>query len=204
MRCREVKLWLNAEQNMDDQESRPDDAQFDLATLSEHLKHCKACRVYQQHQSRLNMLFSTEIRTTSVTKMRTPSRNSRPNISTERIMQAVERQRRITQQLEDLRTQQRRRVARLHRVGALVAVSFFLLGFLLASLAAGAMMQPELLANTLALLSNVIAVFIVGAQYLQSLLTVITGNSWLLSSIALMVVVMMGIWLRLMRYPQQA
>lgn len=204
MRCREVKRWLNAQQNMDDPEGRPDDVQSDVAALSEHLKHCRACRVYQQQQHRLNMLFSTAVRTASAIKMTPPHRNTGPNISTERIMQAVERQRRITQQLEDLRTQQRSRVARLHRIGPLVALSFFLLGFVLASLIVGAMIRPELLANTLAPLSDVISMLIVGAQYLQSLLMLVTRNTWLLSGVALMVVVMMGMWLRLMRYPQQA
>jgi hypothetical protein len=40
--------------------------------------------------------------------------------------------------------------------------------------------------------------------YLQAGLTLITSQTWLLSGVALVVVVMMGMWLRLMRIPREA
>jgi hypothetical protein len=54
------------------------------------------------------------------------------------------------------------------------------------------------------LLSGIIDVFIILGQNLQEDLTALTRNSWLLSGMAFAVVVMMGVWLRLMRYPQEA
>jgi hypothetical protein len=56
----------------------------------------------------------------------------------------------------------------------------------------------------LAWFGGIIDIFIILAQYLQEGLTLLTYNSWLLSGMALAVVVMMGMWLRLMRSPQEA
>lgn len=64
--------------------------------------------------------------------------------------------------------------------------------------------QIDLAAKALSLLSGAIDIFIIFAQYLREELTPLTQNSWLLSAIAFAVVIMMGMWLRLMRYPQEA
>jgi hypothetical protein len=67
-----------------------------------------------------------------------------------------------------------------------------------------AIVQPDLVAQTLPLLSNVVGVLIVPAEYFQVGLTLITQDNWLLLGVAFVLVVMMGMWLRLMRHPQEA
>jgi hypothetical protein len=49
-----------------------------------------------------------------------------------------------------------------------------------------------------------IEVIFLVVQYLQTGLALITRNNVILSGTALVLVVMMGMWLRLMRYPQEA
>ncbi len=97
---------------------------------------------------------------------------------------------------------QRYRVAQLSIVGpslaavaVLTLVSVLLLLFTLAI---------DLLVKTLTLLSDVVSMLIVFAQYLQTGLTLVTRNNWLLSATAFVLVIMMGMWLRLMRHPQEA
>jgi len=63
--------------------------------------------------------------------------------------------------------------------------------------------QTDFAAKALSLLSGIIDIFIIFAQYIQEELTLLTRNSWLLSVMAFAVVIMMGMWLRLMRYPQE-
>ncbi|HZU68444.1 MAG TPA: hypothetical protein VFA09_14300 [Ktedonobacteraceae bacterium] len=120
-------------------------------------------------------------------------------ISTYRIMQAVQQQRQITRQLEEIRTQQK---ARLRILPPLLAFIFSLLGALAVLIVILAFFRPEVLVGILSGMGDVIAGFFVVAQYLRAGLTFITGNSLILSGIALVLVVMMGMWLRLMRYPQ--
>jgi hypothetical protein len=128
-----------------------------------------------------------------------------PSISTERIMQAVERQRRISQQLEDLRTQQRKRTAFLRTTGwkwiaalcggcgVLALVFLFLL-----------IVQPGLLARTLDALGGAIALLLVLEESIRRELAFIPVSNWLLSGAALAVVLMMGLWVKLMRPPREA
>lgn len=186
MRCHDAKLALAAQRD-------GDLAQSDILLLQSHLKHCRVCRAYQQHLQRLDALFCTAA----------PRVHSR--LSTERIMLAVQQQRRITQQLEDIRTQQRSRVARLRIVGpSLVVVAVLSLGSVPLLLYTLASVEPHLMVKMLTLLSDVVDMLIVFGQYLQAGLTLITRNNWLLSATAFVLVVMMGMWLRLMRYPQEA
>jgi hypothetical protein len=96
-------------------------------------------------------------------------------------------------------------MARLRTVGtALVAIVFFTLSSLPLLVLAIAIIQTDLLVKALSLLSSVIDILFVVAQYLQVGLTLVTRNNWLLSAVAFSVVVMMGMWLRLMRPPQEA
>jgi predicted anti-sigma-YlaC factor YlaD len=186
MRCQDVKLALAAQ--------RDDElAQSDVLLLREHLKQCPACRAYQQRLQCLDRLF------------RTATSYEQSRISTERIMLAVQQQKRITQQLEDIRMQQRSRIAQLRIVGPLLAVVAMLaLGSVPVLLFTLAIVQPDLMVKTLTLLSDGVGALIVFAQYLQAGLTLVTRNSWLLSPTAFVLVVMMGMWLRLMRHPQEA
>jgi|SRR5579859_177620 len=187
MRCRDAKLWLAAQRD-------GDLASSDVPALQEHLKQCPACRAFEQRLEFLNSLLQAP----------TP-RRTYSSISTERIMLAVQRQKRISQQLDDIRTQQQFRMARMRVVGApLAAIIFFTLGSIPLLLLALTIVQPDLLEQTLSLLSNVVDVFIVLTQYLQTGLTLMTHDNRLLLGVAFILVVMMGMWLRLMRHPQEA
>jgi len=127
------------------------------------------------------------------------------SISTERIMLAVQQQKRISQQLEDIRKQQRSRMARMGVVGApLAAITLFTLVSFPLLLLALAILQPDLLGQTFLPLSDMVGVLIVLAQYFQAGLTIITRDNRLLLGVAFVLVIMMGMWLRLMRHPQGA
>src|SRR6266571_2708617 len=167
MPCRDAKLWLAAQRDGDLTES-------DALALEEHLKHCPVCRAYEQRLRSLNTLLLT------------PAPRVYSSISTERIMLAVQQQKRISQQLEDIRTQQRSRMARMGVVGApLAAITLFTL-------------------VSFPLLSDIVGVLILLVQYFQAGLTLITRDDRLLLGVAFVLVVMMGMWLRLMRHPQGA
>ena len=186
MPCRDAKLWLAAQRDGNLTES-------DALALEEHLKHCPVCRAYEQRLRSLNTLLLT------------PAPRMYSSISTERIMLAVQQQKRISQQLEDIRKQQRSRMARMGVVGApLAAITLFTLVSFPVLLLALAILQPDLLGQTFLPLSDIVGVLIVLAQYFQAGLTIITRDDRLLLGVAFVLVVMMGMWLRLMRHPQGA
>lgn len=186
MRCREAEKWLDAQ---------PDGnlAGADKEKLQEHLNECQSCRAYQQRLQHLD------------THITTPSpRQPYMTISTERIMMAVERQRRITAQLEDIRAQQQTRITRLRVVGPTVAaLTFFAIGCVPLLALALAIFQPDLLVKLLALPGDGIDMLIVLAPYLQSEVLQVARDNWLMSGLALVLVVMMAMWLRLMRPPRE-
>jgi len=126
-------------------------------------------------------------------------------ISTERIMQAVEEQRRVSQQLEDLRTQQQVRTAHLRAAGLkLIGVLWGFCGVLIGGFIILLIVQPALLDRTLNSLDDSIAVLVALKEQIKLGLSLIPASSWLLSAAALAVVLMMGLWIRLMRHPQDA
>ncbi len=186
MRCRDARLWLAAQRDGDLVEA-------DELKLQEHLKQCPACRTFEQHQHCLNTLLIS------------PTPRSYSSVSTERIMLAVERQQRISRQLQDIQAQQQSRIARMRGIGTfLAAITFFTLGSIPLLLLALTIVQPDLLEKTLSFLSDGVGALIVLAQYLQTGLTLLSSDNRLLLSTAFVVVVMMGMWLRLMRHPQEA
>ena len=192
MYCREAKLWLAAQRGGN---LSPADA----VKLRDHLKECPVCEAYERH------LQSLESKLTRPTASVVPSPRLYSSISTERIMMAVERQRRITAQLEDIRTQQQTRIARLHVVGPTVAaIIFFSIGCVPLLLLGLTIFQPDLLVRLLSLLGDGIDTLIVLAQYLQSGLLFVTRDDWLMSGLALAFVILMGMWLRLMRHPRES
>lgn len=136
-----------------------------------------------------------------------PSPASRPytGISTDRIMRAVEQQRRITDQLESLKTQQQARLARAGRIGPKILVAMFGLS---AAVTLGLLFlfvfQPDLFLTIISLLSGFVDVLIQLARYLSTALAFISRESWLLAGSALVLVAMAGLWLRLMRAPREA
>jgi hypothetical protein len=211
MRCRDAKFWLTVQRD-------DDPIQSNVSTVQEHLRRCGGCRSFEQGQKRLDTLLprgrgnidragsSGNFSTTSTTSgqpqtLPQQSPYIQPGISTERIMLAIQERKRITQQLEDIRTKQQSRMVRLHRVVPSLAVALFVIGTLPLLLF---VVQPHLGAQFITLLSGVIELFITVGQYVQTDLMLVTGNSLLLSGVALVLVVMMGLWLRLMRSPQEA
>lgn len=187
MRCRNAKEWLGARRD-------GDLASSEAQALKEHLQQCSSCRAFEQHLHEME------------TNLRVPTSSmQQTSITTERIMLAIQQQQRITQQLEDIRQQQQSRLARLRPVGvACVALGFFTLSSIPLLLLAVALIQTDLVVRVLYLLNGVIDTCIILAQYLQMGLAMVTRNNWLLSAIAFAVVIMMGMWLRLMRHPQEA
>lgn len=128
-----------------------------------------------------------------------------PSISTERIMQAVEQQRRISQQLEDLRTQQRQRTAFLRTTGLKwIAALCGVFGALALTFLLLLIVRPGLLARTLDALGGAIALLLVLEESIRRGLALIPLSNWLLSGAALAVVLMMGLWVKLMRPPREA
>ncbi|MDQ2717030.1 MAG: zf-HC2 domain-containing protein [Chloroflexota bacterium] len=186
MRCRDAKLWLAAQRDGD---LTPSEA----AQLQEHLEQCSACRAYGQQLRSMDGLLVAGASPVYA------------SISTERIMQAVRQRQQITQQLEDLRTRQRSRLSRMLVVGpSLAGIILFTIGSIPLLLLAITIVQPDLVVRMLMPLGDVAEVLIVLVQSLQTGLVLVTRDNWLLVGIAFVLVLMMGMWLRLMRYPQEA
>ena len=185
MRCRDAKYRLTAQHE-------GDLPQPEIPPVQERLARGRNCRSFERHQQHLD------------TMLKPPTPHPYQPISTGRIMQAVQQQQQLTQQLEDIRTQQKTRVARLRMLPPLLALAFTGIGGL-AVLALGlAFFQPDVLVKILSLVGDGIEVVFLVIQYLQTSLAFITHNNLILSGIALVLVIMMGMWLRLMRYPQEA
>ncbi|MBV9616988.1 MAG: zf-HC2 domain-containing protein [Ktedonobacteraceae bacterium] len=189
MRCRDAKIYIAAQREGDLAES-------DAAALKEHLTECPDCRALEQRERSLDTLLSSSAPHTPV---------QQAHVSTEHIMQAVQQQRQISQQLEDIRKQQQSRVARLRPFGAAsAAIVFFTLGSIPLLLLAIILIQTDLVVKAVSSpLNGVIDMLFISGQYLQTELTWVTRNNLLLSAIAFAFVVMMGVWLRLMRHPQE-
>ena len=209
MRCRDAKFWLTVQRDDDSMQS-------DVSTVQEHLRRCGGCSSFEQDQKRLDTLLPRErgkiagagsrgnylpTSTASGQPQRLPSSSTYSGISTERIMKAIHEHKRITQQLEDMRTKQQSRLVRLHRIVPSLAVIFVAIGTLPVLLF---IVQPHLMTQFIHPLSGVIDLFIALVQYVQTDLVLVTRNSLLLSGVALVLVVLMGLWLRLMRTPQEA
>ena len=196
MRCHDVKEVL-AQRDTD----ALNDA--DKVMLQEHLQECESCHAFEQRQSSMDVLLRTS------QKMAPPmvarSFSSTASVSTRSIMQAVQQHRQISQQLETLHEQQRSRIARLRTGGAaFAAILFFTLGSIPLLILAITLVQTDFMVHVLRLLSHVVDVLYVLGQYIQTGLTVVTHNSFLLAGVSFVVVLMMGMWLRLMRPPREA
>jgi len=187
MRCHDAREKLGIQRDGGD--LAPSEAQ----ALEDHLKRCSSCRAFEQNLQQINFVLNVS-----------PPR-TQPNVSTEQIMLAIQQRKRITQQLEDIHQQQQSRLERLRPIGATcTALGIFTLSSIPLLLLAMAIIQTDLAVKVLYLLNGVIDLFIILAQYIQAEQAMIERNSWLLSATAFAVVVMMGMWLRLMRHPQEA
>jgi hypothetical protein len=186
MRCREAKVKLCARRD-GGLEATPEEQE-----LWEHLSECTECSTFEKRLYRLDNVLSPSP---------TPAHS---RISTDNIMLAIQQHRRVSQQLEDIRLQQNTRVARMRGPGtALFALAFFTLSSIPLLLFAAAITQTDLLVSTLSFLDGVVDVLFIIGQYIYAGLMVIARNNWLLSGVAFAVVIMMGMWLRLMRHPQE-
>jgi hypothetical protein len=136
--------------------------------------------------------------------LETPPSRMHPAISTERIMRAVEQQRRITQELDELCARQQERAVLLRKTSFKLAVGVsFSLGLLVLAFICLSLFQPDILVRLLGLLSDTIALVVAAGEGIRTTSALIPSNSWLLSGVALVIVLMMGLWLRLMRYPRE-
>jgi len=195
MRCRDAKEWLIAQRDGELEPSR-------AKALQEHLTECAACHAFVQEQQHIDSILGSP--RPNIQKPE-PSLIRPASISTDQIMRAIQQQKQITHQLEDLRLQQRSRVARMRTAGAvsaalgLLTLSSIPLLFLVMTI-----LQTDLALKILSLFNGVIDAGIVLGEYVQAELTLVTRDNLLLSGLAFAVVVMMGMWLRLMRSPQEA
>ncbi len=186
MRSRDAKDWLTTRRETDF-------VQSDVTMLQQRVKHRENCHEHEQYKQRMDQMFHT------------PATRMFTSISTERIMQAVERQQRITEQLEDLRKQQKTRIARMRIFSPRYAMLTYLgMGFISLLLLSMLIFNTDTVVNILESFGGVIDTLVILAQYLQTGLALVLKQEWLLSAIALVLVIMMGMWLRLMRHPQKA
>jgi hypothetical protein len=194
MRCRDAKKWLSAQRDGD---LEP----LHAKALEEHLAHCGSCHREAQEQRH----FDTIIGSINDRVSNTDTPLVRPaSISTDQIMRAIQKQKHITSQLEDLRRQQQMRVSRMRTVGTVsAALGFLILSSIPLMFLVIVFLQTDLALDALSLLNGVIDGGIVLGQYVQTGLTLVTRDNLLLSGLAFAVVVMMGMWLRLMRSPQE-
>jgi hypothetical protein len=186
MRCRDAKHWLTAQRENDL-------AHPDVTRLQQPVKHRSDFHEHEHYQQRMDPMLHS------------PTTRMFTSISTERIMQAVERQKQITEQLEDLRMQQKTRIARMRIFTPRYATLTYLgMGFISLLLLSILIFNTDIVVDFLASFGGVIDTLAIFAQYLQTGLALVLNQGWLLSTIALVLVIMMGMWLRLMRHPQGA
>lgn len=188
MRCRDVKQRLTAQRVTD-----PDQSESNVLHVQEHVSRCAGCRSFERRQVYLDTMLRPE-----------PAHPYRM-ISTDRIMRAVERERRITQQLEHIQSQQQARLARVSKLGPKLALGAFLAtGALVLGLIVLFLFQPDVFMSLLSALSGFVDALYALAAFVQAGLTLISSQTWILSGLAFAVVLMMGMWLRLMRSPREA
>src|SRR6266516_6806575 len=150
MRCRDAKDWLTAQRENDLVQSED-------TALRENLKNCSAYPTHEYYHQRTDFVPGS------------PTSRMFTSISTERIMRAVERQKRITEQLEDLRMQQRTRIARLRIfTPRFAAFTYLTIGLISLSLLTLLIFNTGIVINVLESLGGIIDALVTLAQYLQS------------------------------------
>jgi hypothetical protein len=187
MDCHEVKRWLATQR---DTTCLP--ASTEREKVGQHLQRCPACRAFEQRLSRLQAGQSS------------PTPHEYSSISTERIMRAVEQTRQTTKQLEDMRARQRMRMEQHSSIVIpIVGISFFTLLAVAILLPLVLLAQPDWMANMPQWPSELVYLLMTLVQYLQVASTLATKDTALLVVFSLLLVILMGMWLRLMRPPQQ-
>ncbi len=186
MRSRDAKDWLNTRREADF-------VQSDFTTLQQRVKHQDNFNEHEQYKPSMDQVLHP------------PTTHMFTSISTARIMQAVERQQRITEQLEDLRKQQKTRIARMQIFSPRFAMLTYAgIGFISLLLLSMLIFNTDTVVSILESFGGVIDTLVILAQYLQTVLALVLKQGWIVSAIALVLVIMMGMWLRLMRHPQEA
>lgn len=186
MRCCDARAWMEAQRDGKLEPAK-------IRELKKHLAICQGCRVFEQSLERTQSTPHAQQSTVTA------------SVSTDQIMQAIHQRARVSQQLEDIRQQQHSRILRIRPVGTiLAAIAFFGLSCIPLFLFAILLIQTDFAVQALSALSGVIDILVVLAQFLQEGLVLITHNSWLLTAVSFVVVVMMGMWLHLMRPPREA
>lgn len=188
MDCQQAKRGLIAQREHADAPTESQDE-----AVRKHLRGCPECRAFEQRLRRAQM-----VQPSSVQRVYS-------SISTERIMQAVAQEKFAAKQVEAMQMQQQRRMARQRSIvlPTLLIFAFTLLVIPLL-LATVAMIEPDMVANMPPALSGLIYMMMLGVQYLHTGSTLITKDTALLVIGALALVIMVGMWLRLMRSPRQA
>jgi predicted anti-sigma-YlaC factor YlaD len=188
MDCQQAKRSLIAQRDHADTPT-----EFQDEAVREHLRGCPTCRAYEQRLRHMQV-----VQPSSVQRVYS-------SISTERIMQAVAQEKFAAKQVEAMRVQQQRRMVQQRSIvlPTLLIVAFTLLVIPLL-LATVAMIEPDMVANMPPALSGLIYMIMLGVQYLHTGSALITKDTALLVIGALALVIMVGMWLRLMRSPRQA
>jgi predicted anti-sigma-YlaC factor YlaD len=188
MHCQQAKRSLIAQR-----EHANAPTEFQDEAVREHLRACSTCRAFEQRLRSAQM-----VQPSSVQRVYS-------SISTERIMQAVAQEKFAAKQVEAMRVQQQRRMVQQRSIvlPTLLIFAFTLLVIPLL-LATVAMIEPDMVANMPPALSGLIYMIMLGVQYLHTGSTLITKDTALLVIGALALVIMVGMWLRLMRNPRQA
>lgn len=186
MRCSEARAGLEAQRNGKLEPAR-------IRELKRHLAECQGCRAFEQERERAQAIHASEPQLAFA------------SVSTDQIMQAIHQRARVSQQLEDIRQQQRSRISRIRPFGTvLAALTFFALSCVPLLLFAILLIQSDFAAPALAALSGIIEVLVILLQYIQEGVNLTTHNSWLLTGVSFAVVVMLGMWFHLMRPPREA
>lgn len=188
MNCQQAKRSLIAQRDHSDTPTKSQDE-----AVREHLRGCPACQVFEQRLRRAQMVQPPLVQRVY------------SSISTERIMQAVAQEKFAAKQVEAMRVQQQRRMVQQRSIvlPTLLIIAFALLVIPLL-LATVAMIEPDIMANMPPALSGLIYMMMLGVQYLHTGSLLITKDTALLIIGALALVIMVGMWLRLMRSPRQA
>ena len=191
MRCRDARAWLQAPH---DENESSEEAQ----AVEDHVRGCTACRDFERKQRRLRGIAE---RSEEKKYASEPAKGI--GISTERIMQAVQQRKQVSDQVATMRYQQKARDAHYRKVGAAgIALSILLLSSIPLFFLITMMVQATIADKTLAFFNGVIDIVVVVGQYMQAGLTLITRNNILFTAVACVVVVMIVMWFRLMRLPK--
>jgi predicted anti-sigma-YlaC factor YlaD len=192
MWCRDARTWLQAQY-----EGKEDSTE--ARAVEQHLHSCASCRDFDRKQRRMRGVagYTDENRSQTASDATT-------GISTERIMQAVQQHKQISDQVAVMREQQKVRDAHFSKIGfAGIALSILLVSSVPLFFLIVVVVQTSVADRALDFLNGIIDIVVVVGQYMQAGLTQVTHNNMLFTAVACVVVVMIVMWFRLMRLPKR-